>query len=155
MLLDEVARLEAVKVNGSYIVQAPAGSGKTSLLVQRFINLLAICNKPEECLAITFTKKAAIEMRSRVLEQLQQPNIINKLKILTIDSFCSSLVEKMPLLSKLGINLKIAEFPEELYIAAIEQLFKSQSKYLINILLLNLRMIILRTLPKIFKKKVF
>lgn len=134
MLLDEVARLEAVKVNGSYIVQAPAGSGKTSLLVQRFINLLAICNKPEECLAITFTKKAAIEMRSRVLEQLQQPNIINKLKILTIDSFCSSLVEKMPLLSKLGINLKIAEFPEELYIAAIEQLFKSQSKYLINIL---------------------
>jgi ATP-dependent helicase/nuclease subunit A len=133
MLLDEAARLEAVKVNGSYIVQAPAGSGKTSLLVQRFINLLAICNQPEECLAITFTKKAAFEMRSRVLEQLQQPEISHKLKILTIDSFCAGLVEKMPLLSKLGINLKIAEYPEELYIAAIEQLFKSQSKYLINL----------------------
>jgi ATP-dependent exoDNAse (exonuclease V) beta subunit len=67
MLSDEKSRIAALSVEKSFIVQAPAGSGKTSLLVERFINLLNICEFPEECLALTFTKKAALEMRNRVL----------------------------------------------------------------------------------------
>ncbi|MEZ0151143.1 MAG: UvrD-helicase domain-containing protein [Candidatus Reddybacter sp.] len=67
---DAHARQQALDTHRSFAVAAPAGSGKTGLLTQRILCLLAQANAPEEILCMTFTRKAAGEMRARLIAAL-------------------------------------------------------------------------------------
>ena len=72
MLADEKIRIQALEPDQSFIVQAPAGSGKTELLIQRYLKLLGLASVPEEILAMTFTRKAAAEMKERIFSALTE-----------------------------------------------------------------------------------
>lgn len=144
---DQPARERALDIGISCIVQAPAGSGKTDLLTRRYLKLLATVDEPEEILAITFTKAATAEMRSRILNDLetaarnpfsQDERVIlaqaalkhaerrgwrlleqpERLDIQTIDSLCLRLAHDQPRLARLGGRLQPTEHAAPLYALA-------------------------------------
>ncbi|HEX2199726.1 MAG TPA: UvrD-helicase domain-containing protein [Burkholderiales bacterium] len=113
---DAAERERALDPSRSFIVQAPAGSGKTELLVRRYLRLLKAVERPEEVLAITFTRKAAAEMRKRVFENLPEARDLgHRLRILTIDALCASLTRQMPVLSRFGAQPELVEDAREHY----------------------------------------
>ena len=115
-IADQAARDAALDVTRSFIVQAPAGSGKTELLVRRYSKLLEVVEKPEEIVAITFTIKAAAEMRLRVLRNIpHSAEIAHRLRIQTIDAFCASLTRQMPVVSGFGAQPGVIEDAREHY----------------------------------------
>src|SRR5467141_4009076 len=115
LLADATARERALDITSSFIVQAPAGSGKTDLLVKRYIKLFDVVEKPEEILAITFTIKAAAEMKARITQTLGKGDISHRLGIQTIDAFCVALTRQMPVLSRFGAQPAIVEDAHDHY----------------------------------------
>lgn len=70
--VDSSEREQAIATDRSFIVKAPAGSGKTGLLVQRILALLGQVDRPESVIAMTFTIKAGAEMKERVVRALEE-----------------------------------------------------------------------------------
>ena len=147
-VIDNKERKIALDPRKSLLIQAPAGSGKTELLIQRYLRLLSGVEHPDQIISMTFTRKAAEEMKRRILEALKRGlnetspesphqqqtwklaklalkndsknnwrllDNPNQLKVLTIDSFCASLIKQMPILSWMGGPLDIIENASDLY----------------------------------------
>ena len=143
--LDEAARAAAVEPSASVLLEAPAGSGKTSVLTRRFLRLLTTVDDPGQILAITFTRKAAAEMQSRIVRALRaEPGAPDaqaaelrslaeqalahgaargwsiatqpqSLRIQTIDAFNYWLASQLPIASQAGGMLNVTERARELY----------------------------------------
>src|SRR5215467_5568968 len=71
-MFDADARRVAVDPSKNVVLEASAGTGKTRVLVERYVNLLLAGVDPDNILAITFTRKAATEMRQRIVERLKE-----------------------------------------------------------------------------------
>jgi ATP-dependent exoDNAse (exonuclease V) beta subunit len=150
-MTDQAVREAALRVDQHLLLQAPAGSGKTTVLAQRFLAALAQVDEPEEVLAITFTRKAAAEMRERVLVALEgrldanQPDraawealraavlrqaarrgwlpeeLPTRLRIQTIDSLCHEIARAMPLLGRMHQQLDVVDDATAAFLEAAGQ----------------------------------
>jgi DNA helicase-2/ATP-dependent DNA helicase PcrA len=91
--LNPAQREAVLATEGPLLVVAGAGSGKTRVLTHRVGHLIGACGvQPQEILAITFTNKAAGEMRTR-LEDLLGP-VANKIWILTFHAACGRILRR-------------------------------------------------------------
>jgi len=89
------AQERAVKTLGqNLVVEAGAGSGKTSVLTERYLHLIKKGLSHHQILAITFTEKAADEMRRRITSRYPLP--ADEIWISTIHSFCAKLLRHHP-----------------------------------------------------------
>ena len=124
---DRTGRERAVDPRYNVALEASAGTGKTRVLVDRYINLLRAGVDPSNILAITFTRKAATEMRERIMTTLHAaagrgeiPNArwrelrdrTDEIGISTIDAFCLSLLREFPLEADLDPGFDVADETE-------------------------------------------
>jgi ATP-dependent helicase/nuclease subunit A len=128
ILSDHSERLAALDPSQSFIVQAPAGSGKTELLIQRYLVLLARVKNPEEVLAITFTRKAAAEMRDRVLEALEYAKL--KEPPSSPHQYQTFELAQAVLMSDAKFQWSLCENPNRLRIQTIDSLCASVTRQL-------------------------
>ena len=124
---DARARDFAIDPRNNVVLEASAGTGKTSVLVWRYVNLLKAGVDPGNILAITFTRKAAAEMRERIIRELKEAaarsefdkarwaevrDRLADISISTIDAFCLSLLREFPLEADLDPGFDMADETE-------------------------------------------
>jgi ATP-dependent helicase/nuclease subunit A len=126
-LADAASRRAAVDPSQNVVLEASAGTGKTRVLVERYVNLLLAGVDPANILAITFTRKAAAEMRQRIMERLKEAgrgsqldaarwrdlrDRLGDIGISTIDAFCLSLLREFPLEADVDPGFALADDTE-------------------------------------------
>jgi ATP-dependent helicase/nuclease subunit A len=116
-IADAGERTSAVEATGSVLVQAPAGSGKTTLLAQRYLRLLATVDAPERILALTFTRRAAEEMRTRVIGALEAGGSAENPAALNRRTWELAVAARRHLR---GLGLDLARHPSRLRIETID-----------------------------------
>jgi ATP-dependent helicase/nuclease subunit A len=124
---DARARRLAVDPRRNVALEASAGTGKTRVLVDRYVRLLEAGVAPRNILALTFTRKAAAEMRRRVMATLRQRqrdgsmpperwrdirDAFGDITISTIDAFCLALLHEFPLEAGVDPGFDLADETE-------------------------------------------
>jgi len=110
----------------SYIVEAAAGTGKTTLLVERILNLMRAAKaRPEEIVAITFTERAAAELKARLQDRIGEEAAaasgeeaerlgealygLERMQVTTIHAFCTAILKERPVEAGVDPNFGVAD----------------------------------------------
>lgn len=110
-MLNPNQKLAAESVKGRILVLAGAGSGKTRVIVHRIAHLIEKCNEnPQSILGLTFTNKAALEMKHRV-ESMIGPKLAKEVTLCTFHSFCMQILRKE--IDKLGFTKNFSLYDEK------------------------------------------
>jgi ATP-dependent helicase/nuclease subunit A len=132
-------------ISKSVMISAPAGSGKTEKLARRYIELLKNGSDVERILAITFTEKAAAEMKERILNILKKEDLelfekvrekMPRMRISTIHSFCLKLLKRFSLDLDIDPSLEVMDsfnagilWSEAIYETLIEDGMSGEQKF--------------------------
>ncbi|MFN3689502.1 MAG: UvrD-helicase domain-containing protein, partial [Fimbriimonadales bacterium] len=124
---------------GLLAVVAGAGSGKTGVLTERFVYLVAERGvDPERILTITFTRNAAAEMKTRIIRKLEQQGLrdartrIENAYIHTVHALCRRLLQENPFEAGVDPDLRVTPNPaahhlkREAFHQALAQLLHAQ-----------------------------
>lgn len=132
---------------GIFLIDAGAGTGKTYTLVKRYLKILEKGVKPSDILLVTFTVKAANEMKTRVMNEAESSGMISKIgfrefidaPIMTFHSFCSKILKTygrnaasfLGTKENISSNFKLLEenyYEEKLFLKFYNQFVKRTGK---------------------------
>ncbi|MEN9343856.1 MAG: putative helicase [Chlamydiota bacterium] len=123
--LNDKQREAVLTTTGRVLILAGAGSGKTSVLTHRIAHLISQGTPPESILGLTFTNKAATEMRQRVAKLIPAAQA-KKVQLCTFHSFCMQILRKE--ITHLGYTTQFSLYDEQ----DVKRLTQSLARHLLE-----------------------
>lgn len=114
-------------IDGAYLISAPVGTGKTTVLTERVITALNSGIRPEEILGLTFTNRAADEIAERLKARIGKKDIYDYLTIKTFHGFCAYFIKTEA--KEIGINPDFVIFDEMDQLEIIKRILKTYPQY--------------------------
>jgi DNA helicase II / ATP-dependent DNA helicase PcrA len=112
---------------------AGPGSGKTSTLTGRFVHLIRQGVQPTRILAVTFTKKAADEMRRRLARLLELQSPVG-LEVMTFHAFAFRLLKRNPGIAGLSERFQLWDTPEQRLVFSSRRMWWNEEKDILDII---------------------
>lgn len=111
MELNELQKQIIFKIEGAFLISAPVGTGKTTVLAERVINAVSLGIKSEEILCLTFTNRTAEEMAQRIRQKLSNKQVFDALTVKTFHGFCAYFIKAEA--KEIGIPADFVIFDDE------------------------------------------
>ncbi len=115
---------------GAYIISAPVGTGKTTILTERVAKAIELGVKPREILCLTFTNRAAEEMSDRIRARLEKKEIYDEVTIKTFHGWCAYFIKSES--KRIGLPRDFAIFEEDEQREVMEKILEKHPEIRIN-----------------------
>ncbi|MDD5527673.1 MAG: 3'-5' exonuclease [Patescibacteria group bacterium] len=117
-------------INGVYIISAPVGTGKTTILTERVAKAIEAGIKPEEILCLTFTNRAAEEMSERIKARINNKKIYDEITVKTFHGWCAYFIKAEA--KQIGLPRDFVIFEEEEQREVMKTILEKHPEVLIN-----------------------